>query len=861
MKEFKKIIALVLAVMMLASVAVISASAEDAEAAAPVIRGTITGAAWDASADAANTMTATESGYTFTYENLGVGSYQFKVVYGGEWYGDENGANYAFEVAEACDVTITFDPETKLSTFSGTGVKAAGFDVKFVAAVGNANGDKQFLNGISWDPAAEANVMTETEKGVYTITFKGVAGGTDESYYEYKFACNGGWDASFGGSKKDGEPENTAAWDGKNLEVFAEYAYNDITLTLDISNFDFETKSGATYSVSVVEGEAPATEPASEEPTTAPTTEEPTTAPTTEEPTTAPASEEVTTAPATEEPTTAPVTEPLVVESAVVCGSANLCGEGNTGYGWDPSDTTNVMTKGDDGKYTLTKTLPAGGVYEFKVVVNGEKWIGDNNYKFNMKADGDVTITFDPDTLAYEATGEQVDVIKELTVDYVAAVGNSGGDKKFLNGIDWDPAAEANRMTGADGVYTITFSGVSKGEGYQVKFAANGGWAENWGGTFVAFGEAFDAEYNAQGNIEFSTTYDYSDITLTLDLTKVDAVTRGGAVITITEVEGQAPATEPTSEPSTEEPQKPVVPGFYIVGSEEVLGVEWGFANVWETCVPMTEVEGSEGKIFTQTFENVPSSANASDDTGAPRYEFKVVYINDKGGVTWHPGGMGNNTYVTVEKDNSTLVFTFELLASRPTKEGEDPEAVVCEVIPPVEPTTEAPKPATTLTLKAAKTSIAYGATTTVKATVKNGVGKTTFKSSNTKVATVNAKGKVVAKGVGSAKITATNNKVSKTVTIKVVKAANPMKVSSKKAVTASKKKATTIKGVVKVSKAQGTVTYKTSNKKVTVNKKGALVVKKGLKKAVTVKVTVTAKGNKNYKSAKKVVSIKVNVK
>ena len=165
------------------------------------------------------------------------------------------------------------------------------------------------------------------------------------------------------------------------------------------------------------------------------------------------------------------------------------------------------------------------------------------------------------------------------------------------------------------------------------------------------------------------------------------------------------------------------------------------------------------------------------------------------------------------------------------------------------------------MTLKAAKTSIAYGATTTVKATVKNGVGKTTFKSSNTKVATVNAKGKVVAKGVGSAKITATNNKVSKTVTIKVVKAANPMKVSSKKAVTASKKKATTIKGVVKVSKAQGTVTYKTSNKKVTVNKKGALVVKKGLKKAVTVKVTVTAKGNKNYKSAKKVVSIKVNVK
>ena len=85
--------------------------------------------------------------------------------------------------------------------------------------------------------------------------------------------------------------------------------------------------------------------------------------------------------------------------------------------------------------------------------------------------------------------------------------------------------------------------------------------------------------------------------------------------------------------------------------------------------------------------------------------------------------------------------------------------------------------------------------------------------------------------------------------TVKFTKTVNA---NSKKNITAT---------VAKVSKAQGTVTYKTSNKKVTVNKKGALVVKKGLKKAVTVKVTVTAKGNKNYKSAKKVVSIKVNVK
>ena len=78
---------------------------------------------------------------------------------------------------------------------------------------------------------------------------------------------------------------------------------------------------------------------------------------------------------------------------------------------------------------------------------------------------------------------------------------------------------------------------------------------------------------------------------------------------------------------------------------------------------------------------------------------------------------------------------------------------------------------------------------------------------------------------------------------------------------TANAKKATTIKKTVIVSKAQGAVTYSTNNKKVTV-KSGTMTVAKGLKKGtVTVKVTVTAKGNSNYNSVKKTVTIKLNVK
>lgn len=133
-------------------------------------------------------------------------------------------------------------------------------------------------------------------------------------------------------------------------------------------------------------------------------------------------------------------------------------------------------------------------------------------------------------------------------------------------------------------------------------------------------------------------------------------------------------------------------------------------------------------------------------------------------------------------------------------------------------------------------------------------------------------------KEIATVKSTYTNNKKAGSATIvitgtgdytgtivktfKITKAANPMKVTAKKTVTAKAAKKTTIKKAVVVKKAQGKVTYKTNNKKITV-KKGTMTVAKGLKKGKTysVKVTISAKGNTNYKSAKKTVTIKVKVK
>ena len=93
-------------------------------------------------------------------------------------------------------------------------------------------------------------------------------------------------------------------------------------------------------------------------------------------------------------------------------------------------------------------------------------------------------------------------------------------------------------------------------------------------------------------------------------------------------------------------------------------------------------------------------------------------------------------------------------------------------------------------------------------------------------------------------------------------KSANPIKVTAKKKITVSAKKTTKIKKAITVKNAQGAVTYKTNNKKVTV-KNGTIIVAKGLKrgKTYTVKVTVKAKGNENYKAGSKTVTVKITVK
>ena len=138
-----------------------------------------------------------------------------------------------------------------------------------------------------------------------------------------------------------------------------------------------------------------------------------------------------------------------------------------------------------------------------------------------------------------------------------------------------------------------------------------------------------------------------------------------------------------------------------------------------------------------------------------------------------------------------------------------------------------------TVTLDKTAAAVYTGKTTTFKATTNDSDAIVTFKSGNTKVATVNSKGVVKGVKAGTAVITAKVGNA--TATCKVV-VKNPAFSLVKSSATIKKGKTTTIRS--KAAPA-GKVTYTSSNKKVAaVNSKGVV---KGIKKG---KATITVKCN-----------------
>ena len=213
-------------------------------------------------------------------------------------------------------------------------------------------------------------------------------------------------------------------------------------------------------------------------------------------------------------------------ETYRVAGVAELCGSD-----WNPADDNNLMTlNADTGLYEKTYTGVRAGEYPIKVVGTRSdgtmNWYGNAqgmNVVIYVTAVCDVTVVFNATTHDIGIVGISAVEKTWMDIDAIRVVGN--GDGAWLNGANWDPAADENKMTEVrPGVYEITYSRVPAGSDYQFKFAANGSWTDNWG----AGGAAGEAVYNSNTNISLELT-EPTDVTLRLNLNGFNESTKQGA--------------------------------------------------------------------------------------------------------------------------------------------------------------------------------------------------------------------------------------------------------------------------------------------------------------------------------------------
>ena len=103
---------------------------------------------------------------------------------------------------------------------------------------------------------------------------------------------------------------------------------------------------------------------------------------------------------------------------------------------------------------------------------------------------------------------------------YIAGNGTSGNI--WVNGESWNAASAENKMTYADGIYTISYPAVPAGKGYEFKFAQDGTWDVSYGYPAtkkVLLNEWLDIDESAGNDSNISFDLDKtSDITISFDL-------------------------------------------------------------------------------------------------------------------------------------------------------------------------------------------------------------------------------------------------------------------------------------------------------------------------------------------------------
>ena len=351
--------------------------------------------------------------------------------------------------------------------------------------------------------------------------------------------------------------------------------------------------------------------------------------------------------PTTAEPTTAPAP---AGSTYVVAGSEELCGV--LWKGSPEEAPENVMTDNGDGTYTKVFTnVQIADSLQIKVVENtadgGQNWIGDNggdnNITFNVVAACDVTVTYDSNTRKITVSGDGVQIVSDIEIKSMHAVGNGDpDDESWLNGVAWDPTANEMEQV-ADKVYEITYHNVPEFDNYQVKFAANGKWADSWGSAEEGFtpesGVVFDAVYNGQ-NLTVNVPYEFADVTLRIDLSNFNYATKLGAVATVTVTEAsQVPTTAPeTTVPATTVPET-TVPA----------------TTVPATTVPATTIAQN---TTTPNTTLAPATEDATSSTGATVKPGTADTANNGN----NGNNAANNNNGTVKTGNASMAVVILLV-------------------------------------------------------------------------------------------------------------------------------------------------------------------------------------------------------
>ncbi|MGN0489215.1 MAG: starch-binding protein [Ruminococcus sp.] len=260
------------------------------------------------------------------------------------------------------------------------------------------------------------------------------------------------------------------------------------------------------------------------------------------------------------------------------------------------------------------------------------------------------------------------------------------------------------------------------------------------------------------------------------------------------------------------------------------------------------EVNFGADKSATQGIgTDIVLKAEGYNGSGDYSYEFLVdgnsVQSGSSDTYNWKPLEKKTYEISVVVKDNvldkTTTAKTEYTIGDEPIVIETTPPPTAPIITPtnptsPTEPSATEPSEVkkTTVSVPASKT-VYVKKTYTIKPVVKNGKGATTYKTSDSKVATVGkTSGKVTAKKAGKATITVTNNGVKAKITITVKK---PTVKANKSTLKVKAKTKITVKHAV------GKIKFKALNNKVKVSAKGKVTaLRKGKGK-----VQVTASGLK----------------